>query len=78
MALLYSQLAHATGFNNVSDGLRMHKGKKTSHTPLHADMFNLMEPHAEPEKVKLRINQWNDVYTSRSHANPSPPLVPGN
>ncbi len=43
-----------------------------SQTRLHADMFNLMEPHAEPEKVKLRINQWNDVHTSRSHANPYP------
>lgn len=27
VALLYSQLSHATGLNNVSDGLRMHKGK---------------------------------------------------
>jgi len=27
VALLYAQLAHAIGLNNVSDGLRMHKGK---------------------------------------------------
>jgi len=27
VALLYAQLAHAIGLNNVSDGLRLHKGK---------------------------------------------------
>jgi len=27
VALLYAQLAHATGLNNVCDGLRIHKGK---------------------------------------------------
>ena len=30
IALLYSQLAHAIGLNNVCDGLRMHKSKLAS------------------------------------------------